>query len=88
MSVPPAEMPGGFYFAVRATLSLSGSAAGKGVINHKNDDRSHDRYEHTVDVDAINALCTEHGKQIAAHNRADDAQNERDRRDIVHRAGS
>jgi len=68
-------MPGGFYFAVRATLSLSGSAAGKGVVNPKNDDGSNDRYELPLDVDAMNPLRTEHGKQIAAHNRPLDAEN-------------
>jgi hypothetical protein len=55
---------------------LNRSAASERVINYQNDDGSNNRYEHAVDVDAIDTLRTEHGKQIATHNRANNAEND------------
>src|SRR5665213_1834035 len=53
-ATPPSS--GGFHF-----FSLSnGSSTSDSVVNYKNYDGPHHGHEHAVDVDAVNALSTEH----------------------------
>jgi hypothetical protein len=53
--------------AVREKLNRS---AARERVNYQNDNGSNHRHKHAVDVNAIDALRTEQGKQIAAYNRA------------------
>src|ERR1700722_18597572 len=56
--------------------SLYGAPTGDGVINHENDDGSHDSNKHAVDVNAADTLSTKHRKQIAPYNSANNTQDD------------